>query len=76
MTTDIGLIETQALLDELKRRYPAMLMACSTNIDRDYAVDILSYHGPLTYLIGLTDILHDDLMDKYWDESHLEEGNL
>ena len=72
----LELVGSQELIEELKRRYPAMLMACSTNVDRDYSVDVLSYHGPITYLIGLTDILHDDPLDKYWDESNVEEGNL
>lgn len=64
MTLD-PLITTEDLVAELKRRYPLLIVAGSADMSKDCSAEILFYHGPHMALLGLTDIIHYDLLDQY-----------
>ena len=61
----LALTTTDDLVNELKRRYPLLLIAGSADMTKECSAEILYYQGPLLSLIGLTDIVHYDLMDQY-----------
>ena len=61
----LSLITTTDLVDELKRRYPVLLVAGSADLNKDCSAEILFYHGPILSLIGVVDIAHMDLMNQY-----------
>ena len=65
MTLD--LIPTDQMVTELKRRYPLLIVAGSADLSKDCSAEILYYHGPLLSLLGLTDIVHYDLLEQYDD---------
>ena len=65
MTLD--LIPTDQMVTELKRRYPLLIVAGSADLSKDCSAEILYYHGPLLSLLGLTDIVHYDLLEQYED---------
>ena len=65
MTLD--LIPTDQMVTELKRRYPLLIVAGSADLGKDCSAEILYYHGPLLSLLGLTDIVHYDLLEQYED---------
>ena len=56
---------TTDLVDELKRRYPLLLIAGSVDITQTHATDLLLYHGNAISLIGLAHILKHDLTVQY-----------
>ena len=66
MTID-PLTTTDDLVAELKRRYPLLIVAGSADMTKDYSAEMLYYHGPHMALLGLTDIIHYDLLDQYHD---------
>ena len=61
----IDLIPTDVMVEELKRRYPLLLLAGSVDVSKECLCELLVYHGDLCTLLGLTDILHDDLLDQH-----------
>mgnify|MGYP001558272488 CR=1 FL=1 len=65
---NLSLVATTDIVEELKRRYPLLLVAGSAQLDSQNNAEILFYHGPILSLIVLTDVLHNDLLCQY-DES-------
>lgn len=61
----LSLATTEAMVEELKRRYPLLIVAGSADLTKECSAEVLFYHGPLLSLLGLTDILHYDLIDQY-----------
>lgn len=64
---NLALATTDELVSALKLRYPLLLMAGSADLTKECSAEILYYQGPLLSLIGLTDIVHYDLLDQYGD---------
>ena len=64
---NLALATTNDLIEELKRRYPLLLMAGTADLTRDDICELLVYHGDLLTLLGATDILHDDLLQQHRD---------
>lgn len=65
MTLD--LLPTDEMVTELKRRYPLLLIAGSVDLNQDCSVEMMFYQGPMLALLGLTDIIHEDLLSQYQD---------
>ena len=72
---NIALASTDELIDELKRRYPVLLLAASVDMNKQVLCELLVYNGDLCYLLGLTDILHDDLLHQHHTLIELADDN-
>ena len=65
----IDLIPTDTLIAELKRRYPLLIVAGSADLSKDCRAEVMFYQGTILSLIGLTDVVYEDLLDQYYDRS-------
>ena len=74
MTLD--LIPTDDLVEELKRRYPFLIIAGSVDLSKQVVCELLIYHGDICYLLGLTDILHDDLLQQHRELIELSDDTI
>ena len=63
--TTLDLTTTAQLVDELKRRYPLLMIAGSVDIDARRTADLLLYHGNMLALIGLAHVCKHDLTVQY-----------
>lgn len=61
----LSLATTDAIITELKRRYPLLLVAWSADTTKECSIEILYYQGPVLSLLGLTDVVHYDLIEQY-----------
>ena len=65
----IDLIPTDTLIAELKRRYPLLIVAGSADLSKDCRAEVMFCQGTILSLIGLTDVVYEDLLDQYYDRS-------
>ena len=61
----LELIETEQLINELRRRYQILVVAASTNLDKERGLDLLSYQGHMLTVLGLVNVLHADIVQQY-----------
>lgn len=74
MTLD--LIQTDAIIAELKRRYPVMAFAASTSFTEECDLDVAAWNGPPVIVNFMLDVMKRELMDDYLDESDDVEESL
>lgn len=61
----LELVQTEALIDELRRRYRVVVLGLSTDLDGVCDVNGLSYKGPFLSVLGLVNVLHADVLEQY-----------
>lgn len=66
---NLELEQTDALVAELKRRYPVMAFAASTSFTEDCDLDVAAWNGPPVVVNFMLDVMKRELMDDYLDES-------
>lgn len=65
--TTLEFATTESMIDELKRRYPLLMILGSVDISKTNATDILCCQGNHLALIGLTRVMDQNLTTQYLD---------
>lgn len=65
IVTALDFVTTESIVEELKRRYPLLLVAGSVDVSKTHATDLLLYHGNAISLIGLASVMKHDLTTQY-----------
>ena len=65
----LALIPTDAMVAELKRRYPVMAFAASTSFTEECDLDVAAWNGPPVVVNFMLDVMKRELMDDYLDDA-------